>query len=163
MAFAAGFVRLRLKRAQYIGCLLLAACAPAAPAPISEIQVQDFVRAYVKASNADDPSAAMALMEESPTVTSVTHGTLKRGADAIRFANAPGMADAKRFRLTLREVDVTLLGPDAALAVASVAVSGTVQMGAVQASNLPGALTLVVRRTPAGLRLIHEHYSLRAL
>lgn len=144
-------------------CLALAACGAKPPPPIGEAQVQDFVRAYVKASNADDPSAAMALMEESPTVTSVSHGTVKRGWDAIRFANAPGMADAKRFRLVLRSVDITLLAPDTALAVASVSVSGTLQMGSVQASNVPGALTLVVRRTPAGLRLIHEHYSVRAL
>jgi tRNA A37 threonylcarbamoyladenosine synthetase subunit TsaC/SUA5/YrdC len=34
--------------------------------------------------------------------------------------------------------------------------------GKLVSTDFPGALTMVVKRTPEGLRLIHEHYSVRA-
>jgi hypothetical protein len=54
------------------------------------------------------------------------------------------------------------LAPDAALAVATMNLAGQHQISGVPVMNLPGAFTMVVRRTPEGLRLIHEHYSVRA-
>ena len=35
--------------------------------------------------------------------------------------------------------------------------------GKLIASEYPGALTMIVKRTPDGLRLIHEHHSVRAM
>jgi hypothetical protein len=39
--------------------------------------------------------------------------------------------------------------------------SGVYRTGPTQMPEKPGALTIIVKRTPEGLRLIHEHYSLR--
>jgi hypothetical protein len=36
-----------------------------------------------------------------------------------------------------------------------------IQLGRTWLSSAAGAMTLVVKRTPEGLRVIHEHYSLR--
>ena len=35
------------------------------------------------------------------------------------------------------------------------------RMGDMVLDSLPGAFTIVVKRTPEGLRLVHEHYSIR--
>jgi len=35
--------------------------------------------------------------------------------------------------------------------------------GKLVSTEYPGALTMIVKRTPEGLRLIHEHHSVRAM
>jgi hypothetical protein len=35
--------------------------------------------------------------------------------------------------------------------------------GKLSSTDYPGALTIIVKRTPEGLRLIHEHHSVRAM
>jgi hypothetical protein len=35
--------------------------------------------------------------------------------------------------------------------------------GKLVSSDYPGALSMIVKRTPEGLRLIHEHHSVRAM
>ena len=65
------------------------------------------------------------------------------------------------------EVDVTPLGADTALAVAPMVVTaeGFPADGGpkLTSTDYPGALTMIVKRTPEGLRLIHEHHSVRAM
>jgi ketosteroid isomerase-like protein len=62
---------------------------------------------------------------------------------------------------------VTPLAGDSALAVAPMVVSAERFPqdggGKLMSSEYPGALTMIVKRTPDGLRLIHEHHSVRAL
>jgi hypothetical protein len=62
----------------------------------------------------------------------------------------------------LGAIEVTPLAPDAAVAVGTVDVQGIYQVGNMVVDNLPGAFTIVVKQTPEGLRLVHEHYSIRA-
>ena len=89
--------------------LVFSGCAPTPLPPLTQVEVQDFVRQYVAAANAADASKMMGLIHRDPAVSS-------RGTP--------------------------------------------VQVGrTVTLVDLRGALTIVVKRTPEGLRLIHEHYS----
>jgi uncharacterized protein (TIGR02246 family) len=124
--------------------------AVAAPPPLSEAEVEDFVRQYVAATNEADASRIMSMVSREPEVCSVGPGRVSQGWDAIRAATEEATASRGRFEVTLGTIEVTLLGPDAALAVAAMLVN-----------NAAGAATIVVKRTAEGLRLIHEHYSLR--
>ena len=70
--------------------------------------------------------------------------------DAIRSATQAATASGARLQVSVESIDVTLLALDTALAVAQIKVNGG-----------PGAATIIVKRTAEGLRLVHEHYSLR--
>lgn len=146
----------------YVLALAVPGCAPTPAPPLSDSEVQDFVQQYIAAGNAADASKAMAMVQKDQTVSSIGHGKVYRGWDAIRTATDEGAAAAARIKLTVGTIDVTSLGPDTALAVATMNLSGLQQIGRTYVVDLPGALTIIVKRTPEGLRLIHEHYSVRA-
>jgi uncharacterized protein (TIGR02246 family) len=153
--------------ARLLACVLaltLCACEMFSP-ELTEAEVQDFVRQYVAAANAADASKVMGFIHRDDAVSSVGLGTIHRGWNAIRAATDDAYAQNVRVKLTLGMLDVTRLGRDTALAVASMSVSSNqpVQTARGLTTNAPGALTIVVRRTPDGLRVIHEHYSLRTL
>ena len=140
--------------------LTTSACAPAVPR-LGQGEVEEFVRQYVAATNAADAQKLMAMVHRDPTVSSIGYGRIYRGWDAIRAATDENIAAAARIKLVIGTIDVTPLGPDAALAVSPMTLSGVYKIGPTTMTEKPGALTLVVKRTPEGLRLIHEHYSLR--
>lgn len=139
--------------------LLLFGCAPPSPPPLTVAEVQDFVRQYVAAANAGDASKLMELISREPSVSSVGYGKIERGWDAIRASTDANVAEATRVRITLGTVEVTGLGTDFALAVAPMYITPLQSRRAV---DVPGGLTILVKRTPEGLRLIHQHYSVRA-
>lgn len=144
-------------------CLLAlttSACATGIQ-PLGQAEVQEFVRQYMAATNAADAQKLMALVDRDPTVSSVGYGRIYRGWDAIRAATDENIAATARLSLGIGTIDVTPLGPDTALAVSSMTLSGVYRIGPTSMRETPGALTIVVKRTPEGLRLIHEHYSLR--
>jgi hypothetical protein len=106
----------------------------------------------------------MELVLRDETVSSIGYGKIYRGWDAIRAATDESIAATARVKFTVGTVDVTALGTDAALAVApgTVSILTPVQVGrTVTMVDVLGAMTIIVRRTPEGLRLIHEHYSVR--
>lgn len=144
--------------------LFVSGCAPTPPPPLTQAEVQDFVRQYVAATNAGDASKLMELVLRDETVSSIGYGKIYRGWDAIRAATDESIAATARVKFTVGTVDVTALGTDAALAVApgTVSILTPVQVGrTVTMVDVLGAMTIIVRRTPEGLRLIHEHYSVR--
>jgi len=143
--------------------LLVSACTPTPPPALGQAEVQDFVRQYVAATNAADAQKMMGLVNRDQMVSSIGYGKIHRGWDAIRTATDESIAAAARVKVAVGTIDVTSLGPDAALAVASMNLSGLQQVGRAYVVDVPGALTIVVKRTPDGLRLIHEHYSVRPL
>ena len=129
----------------------LAARSQAGHPALTEAEVAEFVRQYVAATNEADPLKLMSMVGREPAVTSVGLGKIARGWEAIKAATEAATGSDNRFKVTVEAVEVTLLGPDAALAVAPIILN-----------NGRGAATIVVKRTAEGaLKLVHEHYSLR--
>jgi ketosteroid isomerase-like protein len=146
--------------------LLLCACTPTPPA-LPQAEVQDFFKAYVAAFNAGDDSRLMGLVQHDAAASSIASGRLYRGWDAINTSSSENVSALARVSVSLGAVDVTALGTDLALAVAPMVVTaeGFPSDGGpkLTSTDYPGALTMIVKRTPEGLRLIHEHHSVRAL
>jgi ketosteroid isomerase-like protein len=138
--------------------LVVVGCTPTPPPPPSQSEVQEFVRQYVAAANGGDASKLMELISRGPEVSSIGYGNVERGWETIRKSTDANIAQATRIRFTVGTVDVVPLGNEFALATATMFLT-PLKPG--QAADLPGAATIVVKRTPEGLRLIHEHYSVR--
>ena len=146
--------------------LLLSACAPTPPPALPQAEVQEFVKAYVAAFNAGDDSRLMGLILHDAAVSSIASGRLYRGFDAIKTSSDENISALARVSVSLGAVDVTPLAADSALAVAPmVTAEGFPPDGGpkLTSTDYPGALTIIVKRTPEGLRLIHEHHSVRAM
>lgn len=151
-----------LRLAACVLALALTGCETSAPA-LTEAEVREFVRQYVAASNGFDPAKAMSFIQKDEGVTSAGLGTIHRGWEAIRAATDTSFNEEIRIKLVVDNLAVSRIGADAALAVGSMTVSSPqpIQLGRTWLSSASGAMTLVVKRTPEGLRVIHEHYSLR--
>jgi len=137
--------------------LLFTGCGPIAPPSLTEAEVQEFVRQYVVAQNEGDASKAMELTSRETNVSSVVEGKIDRGWEAIRESTDKNIASSSRFRLVAGTVIVTVLSSDTALAVAPMVrtpISGSAIF------DVSGAFTMIIRRSPEGLRLVHEHYSM---
>ena len=147
--------------------LSLSSCAPTPAPALSQGEVQDFVKAYVAAFNAGDDSKLMGLIQHDAAVSSIASGKLYRGWDAINTASSENISAFARVSVSLGAVEVTPLGADLALAVAPMVVNaeGFPADGGpkLTSTDYPGALTMIVKRTPDGLRLIHEHHSVRTM
>jgi|SRR5262245_31645191 len=145
--------------------LALSACTPTPPPAPSQAEVQSFVKQYVAAYNDGDDSKLMGLIQHDAAVSSIASGRLYRGWDAIRTGSSESLTAVARITVALGAVEVTALAPDTALAVGSMVVTaeGFPPDGGpkLTSTDYPGALTMIVKRTPDGLRLIHEHHSVR--
>ena len=139
--------------------LILCACNAASPS-LSAADVQQFVRDYMTASNAGDPTKAMSMVLDDASASSIAAGKIDRGWEAIRVS-ADENLKRRAQKIELGGFDVTALSPDTAMAVGTLTLRGTYRMGDMVLDSLPGAFTIVVKRTPEGLRLVHEHYSIR--
>ena len=140
--------------------LLCAGCTPA-PTSLSPAEVQDFVKQYVAANKTADAKKMMAFISREPGVSSAGAGMIYRGLDAVRTVTDESIAATSKLNIALGTIDVTPLAADTALAVASMIISPAPAAACKSASEARGAMTMIVKRTPEGLRLIHEHYSLR--
>jgi uncharacterized protein (TIGR02246 family) len=151
--------------ARLLTCVLaLALSACETPSPeLTDAEVQDFVRQYVAAANAADAAKVMGFIHQDEAVTSVGLGVIHRGWKAIRTATDDAYAQDVRVKVTMEKMDVMRIGRDTALATAPISVSTNqpVQTARGLTSSAPGAMTVLVKRTPDGLRVIHDHYSLR--
>jgi|SRR5689334_16964359 len=147
--------------------LLLAACTPTPPPALSQSEVQDFVKAFVATFNDGDDSKLMGLMQHDAAVSSVGSGRLYKGFDSIKTSSSEDLSALARVSVSLGAVDVMPIGSDAAVAVAPMTVTAESfpqdGSGKLVSTEYPGALTVIVKRTPEGLRVLHEHHSVRAL
>lgn len=139
-----------------IGVTVTACSAQAAP--VTEAEVQEFVRQYVAAANAGDASKIMSMISKDAGTTSVAYGEVFRGWEEIRKYVDSNISAAAITKLTVATVAVQALGPEVALAVAPFTLTVNEQRRVVQ---LPGAASVVVRRMGGSLSLVHEHYSLK--
>lgn len=135
--------------------LLLSACTPTPQVqPPSQAEVEAFVHQYADATRSGDASKAMGMISREPGVSSAGAGMIFRGWETIQKVTGETIADARETSIAIGAIDVTPLGPDTVLAVFPM------QLGT-PPRTVEGAGTIVIKRTPEGLRVIHEHYSLR--
>ena len=150
--------------ARFLACVLaLALSACEVPSPeLSEAEVQDFVREYIAAGNTANSSKVMGFILRDEAVTSAGLGVIYRGWKAIHAATDAAYTQNVRVKVTLEKMDVMRVGSDTALAVAPISVSTNqpVETARGPTSSSSGAMSVLVKRTPDGLRVIHEHYSL---
>ena|SRR5947209_7903532 len=138
--------------------LSVGAIAAADSPPSPRAEVEQLVRAYVEANNATDPAAVMDLMSRSPDVSSVTMGAVAHGLDAIRRETGTLAGMQGSHRMLLGSLEVIPLGTGYALVVAQVTFEFAAQG---LNSDLHGALTLVVEKSSAKWKVLHEHVSLQ--
>jgi ketosteroid isomerase-like protein len=122
-------------------------------------------RQYVAASHAADATKIMSFIQKDEAVSSAGLGVIHRGWTAIHTATDDAIKQNVRVKITVGTMDVTRVANDTALAVAKMSVSTNqpVKTASGELTSAPGAMTLVVKRQPDGLRIIHEHYSLQTL
>lgn len=150
--------------------VVLCACSPAPepskpqPKPIPHEDVNAFVTLYIARTNAGETARAMTMIEKSKDVTSITGAKVTHGWDAIREATERNARQPAPGKVALGDMEVFTLGPDTALASGPMRIGGgSFQIGNRTVNELGGAYTIVVKRTPEGLKVIHEHFSVRAL
>ena len=147
------------KLAACIAVVVLCACN-APPPQLGAADVQQFVRDYMAANNAGDPTKTMSMVLHDATASSIAAGKIDRGWEAIRVSADENLKRREQ-KIELGTLDVTPLAADTAMAVGTLTLRGSYHIGNMVLENLPGAFTLIVKRTPEGLRLVHEHYSIR--
>lgn len=142
-----------------VGILILAAVAIAAtPAPSNpRAEVTAAVNAYVDAMNRGDVYGMMALVSRRDDVVSISDGQLQRGWQTIRNSNDQIVGHEAGAGMTLGTVDVLVLGPTAAVAVAPFTFTVAAANGSVR---VPGATSFVFEKSSGRWLVVHEHTSI---
>lgn len=106
--------------------------------------------------NRGDLASFAADYEDSPETTFIGRDVVRGGRNAIleryrrRYPNREAMGT-----LTFSEIEIRPLAPDLSLATGKYALRRTAAGG----GNAAGRFTLVLRKTPAGWKIIHDHSS----
>lgn len=108
-----------------------------------------------EAWNRGDLDAFMKGYVESPELTYTASGRVVRGWEALhkRYADTYGGSKDSMGQLRFDEIEVTPLGSDYALAL------GRWSVAVMQKRPIGGVFSLVLRRTPDGWRILHDHTS----
>jgi len=142
-------------------CAVCICCGCDSKAPsLSADAVQQFVRDYVAANNEADGQKVMSMVLRDAAASSIAAGQVNRGWEAIKTSTDANV-ERRKGKIVLATIQVTPLSADAAVAVGTLDVQGIHHLGNMVVDNLPGAFTMVVKQTPEGPRLVHEHYSIR--
>lgn len=141
-----------------VGILILAAVAIAAtPAPVNpRAEVTAAVNAYVDAMNRGDVYAMMSMVSRRDDVVSISDGQIQRGWQTIRNSNDQIVGHDANAGMTLGAVDVLVLGPTAAVAVAPFTFTVASAHGSVR---IPGASSFVFEKSSGRWLVVHEHTS----
>jgi ketosteroid isomerase-like protein len=118
-----------------------------------EIRVE--VGKLITATNYD-VMATLPMYVPTQRVTSINDAQIVKGWARLREQTEAAIPSQGSFFIRLGNVDVTLMGPDHALAFASMTMEYPSAAGRV---NMPGSMTLAYERTPLGWKIVHEHYS----
>ncbi|HLY18591.1 MAG TPA: SgcJ/EcaC family oxidoreductase [Bryobacteraceae bacterium] len=120
----------------------------------------DDVRAVLERSqeawNRGDLAAFASYYDDSPETTFVGREVVKGGVQAIlnRYRKSYPTREAMG-TLAFSNVEVRMLAPDAALVTGEYHLERTSAGG----GNASGRYTLILRKTPAGWKIIHDHTS----
>lgn len=142
-----------------VGFLILAAVAIAATPPPANprAEVTAAVNAYIDAENRGDVYEMMALVSRRDDVVSISDGQIQRGWQTIRNSNDQIVGHEAGPGMTLGPVDVMVLGPTAAIAVAPFTFTVASAQGAVR---VPGATSFVFEKSSGKWLVVHEHTSI---
>jgi ketosteroid isomerase-like protein len=113
-----------------------------------------------RASRPGDVRSQMELVSRDPQVTSTVMGETWRGWDAIRAQSEAYVTISKRIRNVITGVEVIGLGPTAAIAVVPFR-SERRDTADHAVPEFQQSLALVLRPTPAGWRMVHEHVGVK--
>jgi uncharacterized protein (TIGR02246 family) len=143
-----------------LGTLLAAALAAAAPAragspPASPAAVRAVLDAQVEAWNRGDLEAFMSGYWHSPDLVFCSGATVTKGWDETlaRYRKRYQSEGREMGRLRFDEVEVMVLGPDAAFA------RGAWRLHMTDGQEPHGLFTLLLRRLGGGWRIVHDHTS----
>lgn len=141
-----------------VASVLAAAALAAEGAASPRNEVQQLVRAYVDAQNKPDATAVLDMVSHKSSVSSIEMGKITRGWDTIRMRVDEGIGSPFNAKMALGFVDVEVLGSAHALAVAPFSATISTPQGDVK---VHGALTLVVEKSGAAWKVLHEHASVQ--
>lgn len=134
--------------------LLLFCCVPLLSAQSQE--VRKLLADSESAWNRGDLAAFASYYDDSPDTTFIGREVTRGGVQAIlaRYQRGYPTSEA-RGTLTFSEIEVRTLAPGVALATGKYALKRTPAGG----GDATGRFTLVLRQTPAGWKIIHDHSS----
>ena len=134
--------------------LLLLACAPLLVA--QDAAIRTILKDSEAAWNRGDLAAFASYYEDSPDTTFIGREVVRGGTRAIldRYRRAYPTREAMG-TLTFSEIAVRPLARGVALATGKFALQRTAAGG----GDTSGRFTLILRRTPAGWKIIHDHTS----
>ena len=135
-------------------CLLLLACASLLLA--QDAAIRTILKDSEAAWNRGDLVAFASYYEDSPDTTFIGREVVRGGTKAIldRYRRAYPTREAMG-TLTFSEIAVRPLARGVALATGKFALQRTAAGG----GDTSGRFTLILRRTPAGWKIIHDHTS----
>ena len=135
---------------------LLLALAPLLAAQSPGDEIRSLLQNSEAAWNRGDLAAFASDYEDAQTTTFVGREITRGGVDAIlaRYQRSYPTPEA-RGTLTFSEIEVRPLGRDYALAIGRFALKRTAAGG----GDAAGRFTLVLRHTPKGWKIIHDHSS----
>ena len=139
-------------------CVIASTARADQTAPSLRDEVQQFVRAYVKAQNTLNASAIMEMISEMPEVCSVWEDKITKGWDAIRNETEQAAGATGKLNIFVGIVEVVSLGKDYALAVAPVVTTLKTNEGDVQ---VRGAMSLILVKSAEKWKVLHEHTSIK--
>lgn len=133
--------------------LLLLCCCPLFA---QETEVKAILQNTETAWNRGDLAAVAAYYEDSPQTTFIGRDVTRGGTQAIlqRYQRAYPTPEA-RGALTFSEIEVRTLADGVALAIGKYSLKRTTAGG----GDATGRFTLVLHRTGAGWKIIHDHSS----
>lgn len=135
--------------------ILIATLACAAPeqASTSVAEVQSVLNAQQDAWNRGDIDAFMNGYARSASTVFVSQDEVSRGWETVRDRYRVKYSDrTKMGTLSFSEIEVTMLSPDAAVALGRWRLE--------RANDEPhGRFTLIFKRLPEGWRIVHDHTS----
>lgn len=126
--------------------------------PSARDEVQRFVRAYIDATNGDDPSAVMDMVSRKSGVSTAEMGVINSGWEAIRAEVERLAGTGGTHHVSLGTMVVTSLGPGYALVVAPVTIVLSSDEGQ---GEMRAAMTLVLEKSSGKWKVLHEHHSLQ--
>jgi len=134
--------------------LLVLCCAPLLFSQTQEIQ--KLLKDSETAWNRGDLAAFASYYEDAAETTFIGREVTRGGTQAIldRYRRSYPTAEA-RGTLTFSEIEVRTLAPEVALAIGKYSLKRTAAGG----GDASGRFTLVLRQTPAGWKIIHDHSS----
>lgn len=143
-----------------VAILILAAVAiaatPAGPNS-ARAEVEATVKAYVDAQNRGDVYDMMAMVSRRDDVVSISDGEIQRGWQTIRNTNDQIMGKEGTHAMAIGNIDVLVLGPRAAVAVAPFTFTVASTQGSVR---VPGATSFVFEKMGDRWYVVHEHTSI---